>query len=291
MTFLFLPFLWRLWFGHLHHHLHLHFHLKQIVKAPTRKDAILDLVLTNLHNHDGKLQTFPPVGLSDLNTISVSPLVWKQGTTSDKFIPKRDLQSSRKAEMGRYLCSLDWPLLLSSLETCDELLCVFEQVIHTGLDVLMPVRKVRMNTRDAPWMTQYLKDLIRKRQQAFHNNGGHSVQYKFYRIQFNRERKLCRAKFYESQVAHIKKEDPKAWWREMKRLYGGKACPGDLLNHIENLSTQDLANLMNKAFLEPLEEYRLSCPITYLALEKDSPEFLEESEERVWKDLSNLNLS
>ena len=37
---------------------------------------------------------------------------------------------------------------------------------------------------------------------------------------------------------------------------------------------------MNKAFAEPLEEYRLSWPITHLALEKDSPEFLEVSEER-----------
>ncbi|CAH3188851.1 unnamed protein product [Porites evermanni] len=80
--------------------------------------------------------------------------------------------------MGRYLCSLDWPLLLSSLETGDELLCVFEQVIHTGLDLLMPVRKVRMNTRDAPWMTQHLEDLIRKRQQAFLNKGADSVQCK-----------------------------------------------------------------------------------------------------------------
>ena len=42
----------------------------------------------------------------------------------------------------------------------------------------MPVRKVRMNTRDAPWMTQRLKDLIRKRQQAFLNKGADPVQYK-----------------------------------------------------------------------------------------------------------------
>lgn len=95
--------------------------------------------------------------------ISVSPLVRKLGTAHEKFILKRDLQPSRKAEMERHLCSLDWHLLLSSLETYDELLCVFEQVILTGLDPLMPVRKVRMNTRDAPWMTQHLKDLIRKR--------------------------------------------------------------------------------------------------------------------------------
>lgn len=257
-----------------------HFHLKQIVKASTPKDAILDLVLTNLHDHYDKPQTLPPFGLSDHSTLSVSHLVRKRGTASEKFILKRDLQPSRKAEMGRYICSLDWPLLLSFPETCDELPCVFEQVIHTGLDLLMPVRNVLMNTRDAPWMRQHLKDLIRKRQQAFHNNGADSVQYKFYRNRVNRERKLCRAKFYESRVAHIKKEDPKAWWREMKRSCGGKACSGDLINHmnvieVENLSTQDLANSINKAFLESLGEYRLSCPITHLALEKDSPEFLK----------------
>ena len=71
---------------------------------------------------------------------------------------------------------------------------------------------------------------------------------------------------------------------------------GKLINHmnvieVENLSTQDLANPINKAFLESLEEYRLSWPITHPALEKDSPEFLEVSEERVWKVLPNLNPS
>ena len=94
----------------------------------------------------------------------------------------------------------------------------------------------------------------------------------------------------------MKKEDPKAWWREMKRLSGGKACSGDLLNHmnakeLENLSTHELVSSINKAFLEPLEEYRLSCPITCLALDKDPPEFLELSEERVWKVLSKLDPS
>ena len=120
------------------------------MKASTRKDAIFDLVLTKLYDHYDKHQTFPPFGPCDHNTICVSPLMRKRGTASDKFILKHDLQPSRKAELGKYLCSLDWPLLLSPLETCDELLCVFEQVIQTGLDVLMPARKVRMITRDAP---------------------------------------------------------------------------------------------------------------------------------------------
>ena len=157
--------------------------------------------------HYGKPQTFPPFGLSDHNTISVSALARKSGSAPDKFILKRDLRPSRKAEMGRYLCSLDWPLLFGSLESCDALLSVFEEVIHTGLDLLMPVSKVQLNTRDAPWMTQHLKDLIQKRQQAFHKKSADSVQFKFYRNQVNRERKLCRTKFY-SHVWRIRRRKP-----------------------------------------------------------------------------------
>jgi len=92
----------------------------------------------------------------------------------------------------------------------------------------------------------------------------------------------------------MKKEDPKAWWREMKRFSGGNVSSGDLINHInvkevEKLFTHELANSINKAFLEPLEEYRLFRPITRLALEKNLPEFLEVSEKRVLKILSKLN--
>ena len=38
---------------------------------------------------------------------------------------------------------------------------------------------------------------------------------------------------------------------------------------VEKLSTLEFANSINKASLEPLEEYRPSCLITCLALEKD----------------------
>jgi len=73
----------------------------------------------------------------------------------------------------------------------------------------------------------------------------------------------------------------------------GKVFSGDLINDIdvkevENVSTHELANSLNKAFLEPLEEYRLFCLITRVALAKNLPEFLEVFEERVWKILAKL---
>ena len=34
------------------------------------------------------------------------------------------------------------------------------KALRTGLDLLMPVKKVRVNTPDVPWMTQHLKSFI-----------------------------------------------------------------------------------------------------------------------------------
>ena len=55
---------------------------------------------------------------------------------------------------------------------------VFNNVVSTGLNILMPIKTIRINLADAPWMTQHLKSLILKRQKAFHNHGVASTQYK-----------------------------------------------------------------------------------------------------------------
>lgn len=141
-----------------------HYHLKQIVKVPTRKNAVLDLILTNLAGHYANPEAFPPFGLSDHNTVLAASIIREGRIKATRFILKRDLRPSRKAELGRYLSGIDWHRLLNGLECCENLLEVFQQVISTGLDLLMPLKSVRINTRDAP---KQLKSLIVKRQEAF----------------------------------------------------------------------------------------------------------------------------
>lgn len=67
---------------------------------------------------------------------------------------------------------IDWSVLFSCSSDCQEMINIFNKVIHTGLDILMPIKRVRVNTCDAPWMTDNLKSLIIKRQKAFHEHGG-----------------------------------------------------------------------------------------------------------------------
>ena len=65
----------------------------------------------------------------------------------------------------------------------------------------------------------------------------------------------------------MKDENPKLWWKEVKRLSGSQSNSGNVINHIhieelEDCNNQELANIINQAFLEPLEEYRLEQPLT-----------------------------
>jgi hypothetical protein len=77
-------------------------------------------------------------------------------------------------------------------------------IVHTGLDLIMPKRQIRVCNADAPWINHKLKSLIVKRQQAFTNNGVNSILFKYYTNLVNRERKICRAKYYESKIQQLK---------------------------------------------------------------------------------------
>ena len=101
------------------------FRLKQIVKVPTRKNAILDLILTSLQAHYKKPQASPPFSLSDHNTVLSSRKAREKYKKTTKLVLRCDLRPSRKAELGRYLSSVDWRVLFTGLQSCEELLGVF----------------------------------------------------------------------------------------------------------------------------------------------------------------------
>ena len=68
-----------------------HYHLKQIVKVPTPKNAVLDLILMNLAGLYANSEAFPPFGLSDHNTVLAAPMIREGRIKVTKFILKRDL--------------------------------------------------------------------------------------------------------------------------------------------------------------------------------------------------------
>ena len=102
-------------------------------------------------------------------------------------------------------------------------------------------------------------------------------------------------KFYETKIDQMKQKDPRSWWKEVKRLSGAQQSSSSnlisLLNigELEGLSKHEVANHINCALLEPLEEYRLTEKIPRLPLEDQYPKYLVVTEYDVYKKLSHLN--
>ena len=66
----------------------------------------------------------------------------------------------------------------------------------------------------------------------------------------NRERKICRAKYYEVKVSHLRECKPSVWWKGVKKLSGMSPASetrddtSKLLQHL-GFSPGDLANYIS----------------------------------------------
>ena len=140
-----------------------------------------------------------------------------------------------------------------------------------------------------------IKSLILKRRKAFHKHGAESPQYKFYRNAVNRERRTSKANFYKTKVEHMKYENPKVWWKEVKRLGGASFHTGNVISQIqaegiEDMNQMEPANIVNQAFLEPLEEYQFPQALPKLTMD-DELSISEVTETSIQSLLEKLNPS
>ncbi|CAB4007293.1 Hypothetical predicted protein, partial [Paramuricea clavata] len=200
----------------------------------------------------------PPFGLSDHNTIISSPKERAKDLISNGTTFKRNINPSSKRALGRYLNSIDWPQIIPSTNDCDQLSNMIQNIVLTGVNILMPMTRSKKCPVDAPWITNHFKSLIIERQKAFSTYGPDSSSFKSLRNQVNRERKICKSNYYKLRVHQMKQTDSKEWWKEVKRLSGmASTRSSDIRNiidieNLEQLSEQELANKINEAFLDPL---------------------------------------
>jgi hypothetical protein len=126
-------------------------------------------------------------------------------------------------------------------------------------------------SNDPPWISQSLKKLIRHRQAALAR--GDETLFKSLRNQVNQERKSCPGKFYSSKVEYLKTCSRAEWWKDAGKLSGiSSQVRVDLISLLRNLADcgsennptelEDLANMINKTFLEPTKDFDALLPET-----------------------------
>lgn len=88
-------------------------------KFPTKGQATLNLLLTNMGDHFSTPESFPPFGLSDHGTVIVQPKERVPHQHTRKYITIKGTRESKKSSLGQYLGSIDW-LHVNDQSTCEE---------------------------------------------------------------------------------------------------------------------------------------------------------------------------
>ena len=206
------------------------------------------------------------------------------------MVKLRDTRPSNKMELGRVLSTIDWSCL-DLINSCEGKLAFFNKIILDSLNFIMPVKIRIVHNNDAPWMSDKLKRLIKKRQRALQS--GNRSEFKYYRNVVNMERKKCKAAYYDNKIKNLKHVKPRNWWSAVKKISGMDTIIGsDLLSNLHvddlnNLSDLQVGNKINDKFLEPLQAFQ---PLQVMVLSNHAASnVLAVSELEVWKYLSSLN--
>ena len=88
----------------------------------------------------------------------------------------------------------------------------------------MSLKPVKLHVNNAPWTTAEFKELIRARDKAFAKED--SVNFCRLRNKVNRERKLCRSRYFHTKVVNLKTIKLSQWWGEVKKIAGMAHAPG-----------------------------------------------------------------
>ena len=147
-------------------------------------------------------------------------------------------------------------------------------------------------------MSHKLKTLIHQRQKALAS--GQDNLFRSLRNRVNRERKLCRSRFFDSKVKQLKDSNPKQWWKSIKSLCGMEPfARSNDFQHILNspldgdtndTALSNLANTINQAFLSPMSEFQPLVPQPVCTSEQ-LPSELVVTEQFTFKKLSNIKSS
>ena len=143
-----------------------YYNLLQIVLFPTRGKSFLDRILTNMKEFYDRAIERPKLGLSDHSSVEIQPKLRAKPSQSKEIIISRDLRPSKRHAMQIYLENVDVPRLLDTVGSCAEKVSLFENIVKTGLDLITPLRSKTIHRREAPWLNDKLKILIKRRQCA-----------------------------------------------------------------------------------------------------------------------------
>ena len=195
--------------------------LKQIVNQPTRGNATLDLILTNLHNLYGCPSIYAPLGSSDHNMVQWLPNSENDKWSSPEKYVRRQLRRYPRSGIdafGRWITTHNWFEELGPSPSVDDLTISFTTQLTKAVEQIFPAKILKYHQSDKPWITPEIKLLIKDRQKAFHS--GNIPLWQSMKFKVQQEIAARKKSYYKNKVKHLRKDDCRKWWNIVNKMSG-----------------------------------------------------------------------
>lgn len=144
--------------------------LKQVVKVKTRKEATIELILTNHDNTYYKdPKSLPKIGNGDHFCVLYEPKIYKPPIVEIKKIPMRHYPKSSIIQFGSWITHSGWEDVFNIADVNNKT-DYFISLTWQKIDYYFPTKLVKLTNTDKEWMTTNLKKLISQRQKAHNKN-------------------------------------------------------------------------------------------------------------------------
>ncbi|KAI8502529.1 hypothetical protein Bbelb_201170 [Branchiostoma belcheri] len=217
--------------------------LQQVVEGPTRGDATLDVIITNIQSRYNTPVIGAPLGLSDHYSVTWAPKVTKAANKTHTRVV-RPLKDSDIRAFGAWISQHDWNEVYNAT-SAQEKTDGFYKTLNQQTDKFFPTKVVKIHPTDKPWITTRVKRLIKKRQEAFYQRK--EEVWKRLRNKIIRHIKLAKETHYVNKVQQLKTEDPAKWYKELKSVCNVVKPPSAI--HVPNVAPDDhkaVADAINK---------------------------------------------
>lgn len=178
-----------------------HLGLSQLNKAPTRKNNVLDLVLTNAPRCY-QVRNRLPIGNADHQVITITPDKRHYNMIIKPNGDKKFVRKGKVADLVEEFNNTNWDIIIRSPLSLQDKVDIFYETATSIINTHQPLKRSKLRN-DRPWMTEEIKELIPKRQKLYHQGNDEEWKALATRIKLMiRERKRA---FY-SQLTN---KDPK----------------------------------------------------------------------------------
>ena len=249
--------------------------LKQFNSVPTRKGAVLELLLTDLHPFYHPETTLQPLQVDDDKTGSDSDhdVVVMAPKSNCKFkverlkktVKTRPLPESGQAEFGKEITNHKWDEVIQT-KNVDQKTENFHSTLRNLLDKHLPEKSVTISSLDKNWMSPDLKTLLRKKQREFVKNRK-SNKWKRINKKYKKLKRKTIKNFYSNFTDELKQVNPGRWYEMAKRIGALDQMNSGETNVecLEGLTNKQGAQLIANHFAaisnqySPLDNKQLPC--------------------------------